>query len=64
MREHVHWGVTNIVVYALGALVIYNMLRIAAIQLANNPATEAFSKAIGGALNFGGPVSTRNEVSD
>lgn len=64
MREHVHWGITNILVYAFGTIVVLNVLRIAAIKLADNPSTEAFSRAIGGMLNFGGPVSTRNEVSD
>jgi len=63
MKEHVHWGLPSIIVYALGTLVVWNILRIVAIKAADNSTFAPFANMIGGALNMG-TVSTRNEVSD
>lgn len=63
MKEHVHWGLPSIIVYALGTLVVWNVLRLIAIKAADTQFAP-IANMLGGALNVGGPVSTRNEVSD
>jgi len=60
MREHVHWGFTNVLFAGISAIIVMNVLRYIAVGVSDN--LPAVSNIIGGALNFG-VVSTKNEVS-
>jgi hypothetical protein len=61
MREHVHWGFTNVIFAGVSAIIVMNVLRLIAVAVDDK--FPAVTHIIGGALNFG-PVSTRNEVSN
>lgn len=60
MREHVHWGVFDVIFAGVSAIVVMNVLHYVAIGLHSN--FPAVTSIIGGALNFG-VVNTKNEVS-
>ena len=57
MQEHTHNGLVQFAFAGLSALVFLNLLRVIAIQLADNPRTEWAAKAIGGAITFSGSVA-------
>lgn len=47
MREHLHTGPVAFVYAGLAALVFIHILRIVALQLADNPSTAGAGKALG-----------------
>lgn len=52
MQEHVHTGFVNVVFAGLSALLIFNLLRYAAIELDSHQKGQWLSKVIGASLNF------------
>lgn len=52
MQEHTHTGIVAFAFAGLSALVMFNLLRYAAIQLDDHQQTRWIAKVIGASLNF------------
>ena len=52
MQEHVHTGPFMFLFAGISALVFFNVLRLIAAHLADNPQTEWIAKGIGGLITF------------
>lgn len=52
MREHVHYGPFNILVYGVSAILVMNILRLIGIWAADKPGLEWIAQGIGGVINF------------
>ena len=52
MPDHIHTGLTSIVVAGISAIIVIQILRLLAAKLVVNPATEHAGRVIGSLVTF------------